>query len=367
MSIYEDHRVVMTLDAGGTNFVFSAMRGGQMILEPIRFASNAHDLPMCLDTLINGFHAVRSRLQEPPVAISFAFPGPCDYPRGIVGDLGNLPAFRGGVAVGPMLEREFEIPVFMNNDGDLFAYGEAIAGFLPWVNRELEGAGSAKRFKNLVGVTLGTGFGAGIVLDGRPLLGDNSSGVEVWVMSERYSSAHGAEEKVSTRGVRLAYATGAGIRFEDAPMPKEVAEMARGELSGNRDAAIEAYRVFGQALGSALSDLLTLVDGVAVIGGGMAAARELFVPAMLAEMRSSYTHAVTHAQYGRLAQQLYYLNDPEQLAAFCRGGERQITIPGTDQTMTYDPVARLGVGFADRDASVSISLGAYAFALANLQ
>jgi glucokinase len=65
------------------------------------------------------------------VAISFAFPGPSDYPRGIIGDLGNLPCFRGGVALGPMLEDTFEIPVFINNDGDLFAYGEAIGGFLP--------------------------------------------------------------------------------------------------------------------------------------------------------------------------------------------------------------------------------------------
>lgn len=367
MNLYDDHRAVMTLDAGGTNFVFSAMRGGEQILEPIRFSSNAHDLDLCLDTLVNGFHAVRSRLGEPPVAISFAFPGPCDYPRGVVGELPNLPAFRGGVAVGPMLEREFGIPVFMNNDGDLFAYGEAIAGFLPWVNRELEQAGSAKRYKNLVGVTLGTGFGAGIVLDGRPLLGDNSSGVEVWVMSERYSSIHGAEEQVSTRGVRSAYAQAARVAFEDSPMPKEIAEMARGELTGNRDAAIEAYRLFGQALGGTLSNLLTLVDGVAVIGGGMAAARELFVPAMLSEMNSYYTHGITNVAYPRLAQKLFYLNDPEQLAGFCRGGERQIAIPRSNETMIYDPMARLGVGFAERDASQSISLGAYAFALANLK
>ena len=367
MNLYDDRRVVMTLDAGGTNFVFSAMRGGEMILEPIRFPSNAHDLDLCLDTLVNGFHAVRSRLAEPPVAISFAFPGPCDYPHGVVGDLPNLPCFRGGVAVGPMLEREFGIPVFMNNDGDLFAYGEAIAGFLPWVNRELEAAGSSKRFKNLVAVTLGTGFGAGIVLDGRPLLGDNASGVEVWVMSERYSSAHGAEEKVSTRGVRYAYAVGAGVPFEESPMPKEIAEIARGERSGNRDAALEAYRVFGQALGSALSDLLTLVDGVAVVGGGMAAARDLFLPAILAEMRSTYTGAIKNAQYPRLAQKLFYLNDPDQLGEFCRGSERRIAVPRTDETMVYDPMARLGVGFSERDASQSISLGAYAFALANLK
>ncbi len=81
---------------------------------------------------------IRRQCHEPPVAISFAFPGPADYPAGIIGDLPNLPAFRGGVALGPMLEEKFGIPVFINNDGDLFVYGEAIAGFLPYVNGLLE-------------------------------------------------------------------------------------------------------------------------------------------------------------------------------------------------------------------------------------
>ena len=102
------------------------------------------------------------------------FPGPADYPNGIIGDLGNLPGFRGGVALGPMLEEKFGIPVFINNDGDLFVYGEAIAGFLPYVNGLLEKAGSPKRYKNLFGVTLGTGFGGGIVRDGELFIGDNS-------------------------------------------------------------------------------------------------------------------------------------------------------------------------------------------------
>ena len=113
------------------------------------------------------------------MAISFAFPGPADYPAGIIGDLPNLPAFRGGVALGPMLEAKFGLPVFINNDGDLFAYGEATAGFLPWVNDQLAQAGSPRRFENLVGVTLGTGFGGGIVRRGELLTGDNSMAAEI--------------------------------------------------------------------------------------------------------------------------------------------------------------------------------------------
>ena len=137
MNIINDQRVVMTLDAGGTNFVFSAVKGAKEIIEPVRLASNANDLKLCLETIIMGFESVKNKLNEVPVAISFAFPGPADYVNGIIGDLGNLPAFRGGVALGPMLKQHFNMPVFINNDGDLFAYGEAIFGMLPALNHQL--------------------------------------------------------------------------------------------------------------------------------------------------------------------------------------------------------------------------------------
>ena len=144
------------------------------------------------------------------MAISFAFPGPADYPAGIIGDLGNLPGFRGGVALGPMLEDRFQIPVFINNDGDLFVYGEAIAGFLPYVNGLLEKAGSPKRYKNLFGVTLGTGFGGGIVRNGELFIGDNSMAGEVWLLRNKLDPAMNAEEGASIRAVRRVFAEQVG-------------------------------------------------------------------------------------------------------------------------------------------------------------
>jgi len=150
-----DPRIVMTLDAGGTNLKFSAIRSNRLLVEPIYLPAEPNDLDACLDSIIEGFRRVRTLLPEPPAAISFAFPGPADYPAGVVFNENNLPAFRGGVALGPMLEDVFGLPVFLNNDGDLFAYGEAMSGFLPEVNRRLEQAGSPKRYANLLGITLG--------------------------------------------------------------------------------------------------------------------------------------------------------------------------------------------------------------------
>ena len=90
----DDKRIVITLDAGGTNFVFGAMRGNRFIGETITYPSNSDDLDKCLQTMIGGFREVISSLPQLPVAISFAFPGPADYARGVIG--GFLPNFPPG-------------------------------------------------------------------------------------------------------------------------------------------------------------------------------------------------------------------------------------------------------------------------------
>ncbi len=132
-----DNRIVMTLDAGGTNFVFSAVQAEQEIVDPIGIPADGATLEIVLKKIIQGFNEVKSLLRSTPVAISFCFPGPAEYELGIICDLENLPTFKGGVALGPMLEETFGIPVFINNDGDLFAYGEAIAGLLPDINKRI--------------------------------------------------------------------------------------------------------------------------------------------------------------------------------------------------------------------------------------
>ena len=112
--LHNTEPIVVTLDAGGTNFVFGAMQGGKACIESITMPSNAYDLDLCLSTLIKGFEQVIASLEHKPVAISFAFPGPADYRNGIIGGfLPNFPSFRDGVALGPMLEEHFGVPVFI--------------------------------------------------------------------------------------------------------------------------------------------------------------------------------------------------------------------------------------------------------------
>ena len=365
MSYAKDPRVVLTLDAGGTNFVFSAVQSDREVVEPLTLPSNAHELQACLGTIVEGFSKVKERAPAAPAAISFAFPGPVDYPLGIIGELGNLPAFKGGgVALGPMLEERFGVPVFLNNDGDLFALGEAMAGFLPWVNGLLEEGGSPKRFRNLFGATLGTGFGGGIVGNGQLWIGDNSAGGEIWLARNKLDIRTNIEESVSIRAVRRVYANQAGLAVDEAPEPKDIYAIGKGEQAGNREAAVEAFRSMGEAAGDALASAITLIDGLVVIGGGLAGAAELFLPALVAEMNAPYETPT--GPLVRLEMTAFNLEDPEERARFVAGEVKEVVVPGSTRTVTYDPLERVGVGLSRLGTSKAVALGAYAFALTAL-
>jgi glucokinase len=362
MRYSDDTRTVLTLDAGGTNFVFSAIRGNHAVVDPITLPARGDDLDACLTGIVEGFHGVSEAIPGPAAAISFAFPGPADYPAGVIGDLYNLPAFRGGVALGPMLAERFGIPVFLNNDGDLFAYGEAMAGLLPKTNDTLARAESPKRFKNLIGVTLGTGFGCGIVANGKLHLGDNSAGAEIWLMRSPAYPECLAEEDVSIRAVQREYARAAGTQSTNDLSAEDIYDIARGIKLGNREAAKEAFVSLAKTLAESLASTCTLIDGLIVIGGGLAGASSIVLPTVVDELNGTI-QKLDGTEVPRIVPKAFNLEDPDHVHEFVKGQAKEITIPGTNKSLVYDPLARTGVGRTVLGTSRAVSLGAYAFAL----
>lgn len=359
-----DNRIVLTLDAGGTNMVFGAMKGGEYIVEPLNMASNSHDLDLCLKTMVDGFQNIIDRLDSTPVAISFAFPGPADYPNGIIGGyLPNFPSFRDGVALGPFLEDKFGIPVFINNDGDLFAYGEALGGALPEVNRRLKESGSAKQYKNMLGYTFGTGFGVGMIVEGRLNRGDNSC-VETFCLKHKKYQDVIVEEGVSVRAVKRVYGSLSGTP-DHGLEPKEIFEIAEGFREGDQEAARAAFAEMGEVAGDAMAAAVTLTDGIIVIGGGITAARKYIMPSLLAELRDTIG-TLGGDTLNRVQMKVYDLDDEKEFEAFCKGEQREIIVYGTDRKVKYDPQKRIGVMTSRLGASKAISVGAYMFALNQL-
>lgn len=356
-----DNRIVITLDAGGTNLVFGAMRGCEYITAPITYPSNAHDLDLCLDTMVRGFREVIASLDEKPVAISFAFPGPADYPNGIIGGyLPNFPSFRDGVALGPFLQNEFGIPVFINNDGDLFAYGEALCGALPEINKRLTDYGSKKRYNNLLGYTFGTGFGVGMVVNGQLNRGDNSC-VETFCLPHKSKPNVIVEEGVAVRAVKRVYSEESGD-YDHKFEPKEICEIADGKRNGDVGAARKAFAEFGTTAGDAMAIAAQLVDGIIVIGGGITAAGHWILPSLLQEMRSEFA-TLGGDPVRRVQMEVFNLDDPVEFEKFAKGSTKTISVRGTDKTVEYDNMKRIGVMFSKLGASKAISAGAYAFAL----
>jgi len=365
MKYLEDKRIVLTLDSGGTNFVFSAIRGNKSIIDPVILPAQTCVLEKSLETIELGFRQVMAKMDDLPVAISFAFPGPADYPNGIIDNVGNLPAFSGGVPLGPWLKDCFDLPVFIMNDGDLFTYGEAIAGFLPKVNKMFELAQSPKRFRHLFGITLGTGFGGGLVVNGSLYLGENACAGEIWLMRNKRFPESYAEEGVSIRAVKRSYARLAGIDYSLSPEPKIIYEIGIGQHQGDRDAARGAFSELGDTIGDALANATGLLDCLIVIGGGISHAYPLFIESILSGLNGKINN-YDGSKRPRSVQRFFDLENGEDRQRFLKGEVKKVNIPGTQKSVSFDSLVRLGIGRATLNTSESIALGAYAYALQKL-
>jgi glucokinase len=121
----------------------------------------------------------------------------------------------------------------------------------------------------------------------------------------------------------------------------------------------------GEVIGDALANAITLIDGLIVIGGGLAAAYPLFIGAVLKEMNGTI-ESYSGQKLPRIVQKCFDMENPEDKKQFIAGKVKDITVPGTQKTMKYDALKRLAVGRAVMDTSRAVSVGAYAFALKQL-
>ncbi len=365
VSYKNDIRTVLTLDAGGTTLAFNAIRSNKEITETVILPSSPDNLDKCLAVIAEGFERIKKQIKYEPAAISFAFPGPADYQNGVIGGyLPNFPSFRDGVALGPFLKEKFGVPVFINNDGDLFAYGEAFAGVLPALNEEFEKRGLAKRYKNLVGFTLGTGCGGGVVYNGELFLGDNGAGAEVWDVRGYPNAETFAEEGVSIRAVQRYYKEFSGDA--QALSPKDIFDIAEGAKEGSAEAARKAFAALGKAIGELIANVNTVIDGAVVLGGGVAAAHKYFMPSAIEALNGTMPKIGGKDFVPRTESKYFDMQNPAQKEAFFEGSSTTIKIYSTDKEAPYNAHKRCPVMISQLGTSRATYLGAYAFALNQL-
>ncbi|SFB00202.1 ROK family protein [Algoriphagus aquimarinus] len=227
-------KAILGLDIGGTG-----IKGGVLInghLEDIRsIATPARESKQFILETIAEF--IETYTAYDLVGIGVGIPGLVDVREGIVLGLSNIPAFQ-HVELKKFLTERFSKPVFINNDANCFASG-------------VHKFGVGRKFNHLVGLTLGTGIGGGIVINGHLYSGVNSAAGE-WC-SATYLD-HDFEHYCSGKFFDKYYHS----------KPKALAKLA---LTGD-PVAIKAFEEYGHHLGELIKHILYALAPEAIILGG---------------------------------------------------------------------------------------------------
>jgi len=180
---------------------------------------------------------------------------------------------------------------------------------------------------------MGTGFGGGVVINNILLTGDNGCGGDVWCSANKYNNGLIAEEGVSIRAVKRVYHELSGDDTELTP--KEIYDIAEGELSGDRNAAIGAFEELGRVAGFTVAESLNIVDGIVVIGGGISKAYKYILPAMVDEM-SGTRGMISGNIFPRLQMKVYNLMSDADRKEFLQDESVLVPIPGSDKEVSYN-------------------------------
>ncbi|MBN2362537.1 ROK family protein [candidate division WOR-3 bacterium] len=360
-----DGRMILTLDAGGTNFAFQALKGEKSIIDPVFLPSNGKDLALCLKTIVEGFRIASEKVNECPNAISFGFPGPADYEKGVIYELVNLPAFKEPFPLKAFLEEEFGVPVFINNDADMFALGEFVYGLTRKINSEFKIRGSKRVTKNLIAATFGTGMGGGLIVGGRLFRGDNCAQGEINRMRNRFFYNSCAEDSVSSRGIIKAFSDEAKIPSGEIVDVKKIASYARDPFSPFHEQAKSAFYKFARSAADALADSVCLIDGLVVLGGGISFAHDVFLEKLVEEMNTPFD-SIHGGKIPRTETGIFNLEKRDELEIYLEGKRITLTVPGSSKKVSVDTLRGTGVGITKLGTERAAALGAYVYALSTL-
>ena len=242
------------------------------IISRTAFATDANEDPM---VTIGKFCEIISQ-ESDFEAIGISCGGPLDSRTGVVLCPPNLPMWV-NVPVTDILSERFGVPVFLQNDANACALAE-------WK------LGAGKGTRNMIFLTFGTGFGAGLILDGRLYVGASDMAGEVGHVRLTEDGPEGYGKHGSAEG----YCSGGGLRNIGRlfNMDKSAKEIAVAAKNGD-EAALEVYRTSGKYLGRMLAILADILNPeCVVIGSVFARSEELLRPAMQAELEKealSYT------------------------------------------------------------------------------
>jgi len=222
------------IDLGGTNIRGGLVNGKELnniTSERINAKETAEEIIQQL------FNLTERLINDSVSAIGIGVPGLVDEDRGIVFDVLNIPSWT-ELPLKQLMEERFRIPVLINNDANCFAVGEYYFG------KGVEG-------DSMVGLTIGTGLGSGIILKGKLYSGKTCGAGEFGMID--YLD-HYIEYYASGQFFKNVYDVDGEVIFEKA-------------RSGD-PTALKMYKEFGGHLGNAIKTILYALEVDKIILGG---------------------------------------------------------------------------------------------------
>jgi glucokinase len=258
------------VDFGGTRIKAGIVDDGGGIVRDAITETHAGASP---GAILDALAALVRGLVDSPQSVGVAIPGECDA-SGRCYRLPNVPGFE-GFPIGPELKKRLACPVSIENDATTAALGELKFGH-------------GRTYKSFAMITLGTGVGGGIVIDGKVRRGRNGFAGELGhVPIERSPDA--AKCACGQRGCVEAYSSTRAL-IERASVggrkPSDVREVAVAAKKGDPSASA-AFDEMGVALAWMITAVQNTLDLDAIVfSGGISASFELIEPSLRRTLRA---------------------------------------------------------------------------------
>jgi glucokinase len=254
---------VIGIDVGGTAIKLGRFTANGTCLQSLIVAAPQPTTPeSVLAVLVDAIAQIDPDNQA--VAIGVGTPGPADAARRIAKIAINLPGWL-DVPLADWLEAKIGKPTAIANDANRALLVEA------WL-------GAGRHFQNLILLTLGTGVGGGIILDGKLFVGHQGAAGELGLISFK---PDGPMCNSGNQGSLEQYASGTAIRRRTLKEPLELGILAQ----AGDPVALTFWEEYGKDLGVGLTSLVyVLTPEAIVIGGGISGSFEFFFPAVKAEI-----------------------------------------------------------------------------------
>jgi glucokinase len=255
-------KYIIGVDVGGTSIRAGLVTQAGKIISRVKVKTGAKKGQK---TVINNIiKAITPFLDNNDImVIGLGVPGIIDIKKGIVKYSPNLPLKNANI--GKIIEKRVGKPVCVENDANCFTLAEARCG-------------AAQHERNVIGLTIGTGIGSGLIIKGK-LYHGKGSGAELGHMTINFK---GPKSRCGNNGCIESYVSIRGILNRVKGLyiknPKELFEFAE---QGNKK-ALKLWQETGLYLGIAISNFVNIFDpDIIVIGGNISNAWKFFHKEMM--------------------------------------------------------------------------------------